>query len=228
MITGCAGRSPIGQLYPNDELSIYSMNGKKYESTINVSNEEIGDKSLEYGGGGALAGAAAGFTCGPWFFICSPLGFIAGGVVGTTTGLVVGIASDLDEPTKVTISEKLTEAINRENITQQLGDQTKSRAARLFTLTENSEKNTLNIYLEKIQLNSHGDDGIALYMKVTAELKFIDQENKKQTKHESFYYLTKPMHINSWIMADETFYQQLFSSAYYYFTEQIIFNLSRK
>ena len=78
-----------------------------------------------------------------------------------------------------------------------------------------------------VRLKSY-DEGVSLVVVIKAELEFVNEFEKVVTKVDKITYDSTPININSWVMADDKFYQQLFSSAAYYFSEQIVYNLLKE
>ncbi len=87
-LTGCAS-VPTARPLPDVEavsVNAYSPIGDVLRAAEGGS---VGLATAAGAGGGALYGAAAGFSCGPFFIICSPVGAIAGAIGGA---VVVGTA----------------------------------------------------------------------------------------------------------------------------------------
>ena len=227
VVTGCASKSPINQLSTEDELSIDLKQSNYAEKPVSISNEELGKTTAELGGGGAMAGAAAGLSCGVYALICSPLAMIVGGVVGGGVGLVVGAASQLDETTRDTISTKLTSAIRIQQLDDVIYTNIRNRSGNVFSVKETLAPNHLTLHVTNIRLNSY-DEGVSLVIVLQAQLQFLDDNGQVVTKVDHFIYDSTPINTNSWVMADETFYQQLFSSAAYHLSEQIVSNLLKE
>lgn len=80
-LTGCATGSAVRPLPEIETVSVEAYN--PFGEVLRAA--EGGNVGLATGagaGGGALYGAAAGFSCGPFFIICSPIGAIAGAIGG--------------------------------------------------------------------------------------------------------------------------------------------------
>ena len=223
-LTGCASRSPISQLQPQDEISFHAVEPLERTKNTTVSNEEVGRTTGEYAGAGAYAGAAAGLSCGPLFLLCSPLGMIVGGVMGGSAGLVVGAASGLDAEASKTIEEKLKKALEENPITENLLGELKDRSQTIFSVTENSELNRLHFQLIGIELDSY-DEGISLIITVSAALSYLNEDQERITKSDIFRYDSTPINAYSWVSADDEFFRGLFASANHYITQQVVFNL---
>lgn len=227
LLTGCANRSPISQLRAEDELSFHLKQSKYSKEAVKLTNEELGKTTAEMGGGGAIAGAAVGVGCGPWVFICAPLGMIVGGVVGGTVGFIAGASSELDSTTRTTIAEKMTNALREQDLDSSILTSIKNRSSDVFIVKDDKALNHVTLNLEKVRLKSY-DEGVSLVIVIKAELEFLNEYEKVVTKIDKITYDSTPININSWVMADDKFYQQLFSSASYYFSEQIVYNLLKE
>lgn len=81
IMTGCATGPSVRPLADVETVSVEAHN--PFGEVLHA--DEGGNVGLATGagaGGGALYGAAAGFSCGPFFFICSPVGAVAGAIGG--------------------------------------------------------------------------------------------------------------------------------------------------
>ena len=96
-LSGCAGvPRTIGKGEP---VAFVEEPLEQQRPEIALTNAAIGQAAKTGTGGGMIVGAAAGLTCGPAFFICSPLGAVVGGLGGAILGAGVGAAQAL--PTEV-------------------------------------------------------------------------------------------------------------------------------
>lgn len=81
IMTGCATGPAVQPLADAETVSVEAHNpfGEVLRADEGGS---VGRATGVGAGGGALYGAAAGFSCGPFFFICSPVGAVAGAIGG--------------------------------------------------------------------------------------------------------------------------------------------------
>jgi len=85
-LTGCATAPAVKPLAEAETVTVELSGPRASVGQVPVGSK-VGLATAAGAGGGALYGAAAGFSCGPFFVICSPIGAIAGAIGGA---IVVG------------------------------------------------------------------------------------------------------------------------------------------
>lgn len=224
MGTGCSSRSPIAQLNYGDEVSI-STTDKMKTNKISITNEEVGKMAAEGTLLGASGGFVAGLSCGPLFVICSPLASIAGGVFGVAGGTVYGATQAIDRDSEKQISEKFKNVSESFSIQQALEEDLTETTSNYFVVVPQKADNELDIQIKRMTLQGHGDDGVSLYVKLEARLKYTKNMENKTSKKVSFEYVSPPVSVDNWIYGDEQFYQQIIRSASQVLANRVSMNM---
>lgn len=225
LTSGCASTSKISRLGYGEPLAIKVATDSEKTSEIKVSNKAVGEMTGDLALGGAAAGAISGLTCGPFFWICSPLGMAAGAIVGSSAGLVVGVAMDLDNDTEKRISDKVTALLAKHAPGAQIDNHLQSQARAVFAVSETPTSNLLNVKLIQIALHSNSDNGISLYIKAEATLETKAMTGDLKTYQDTFEIVTPSAPVDSWRYGDDYFYELMFSSAYQAIAQKIVQSL---
>ncbi|MDA1371895.1 MAG: hypothetical protein O2971_14180 [Proteobacteria bacterium] len=105
------------QLIERGETVTIDYENSRADEAGRISNQAIAtDTGVA---SGAILGAAWGLTCGPFFWLCSPLGALAGATTGATAGFVVGVLESLPEEKVQALSDQITGYLTLQDPQQQ-------------------------------------------------------------------------------------------------------------
>ena len=137
-LSACACNSAPPSLERGESVSIQPPRLSRLDVTVDSKTEKAG-KGLALGTVGAIGGAALygaggavlGLSCGPMFFVCSPLaaaaGVVVGGVGGGAMGAAYGGTGGISGNKAKRFNEMTSELIDAVSIETQLHDQFKCR-----------------------------------------------------------------------------------------------------
>ncbi len=112
VMTGCATGPAVRPLADAETVSVEAHN--PFGEVLRA--DEGGNVGLATGvgaGGGALYGAAAGFSCGPFFFICSPVGAVAGAIGGAVVAGTAEAVTTLPDGHGETLNTVTSDVLDR-------------------------------------------------------------------------------------------------------------------
>jgi hypothetical protein len=108
-MTGCA-TGPVVKPLAEVETVTVEVAGPSFVGSVPVGSE-VGLATGAGAVGGALYGAAAGFTCGPFFVICSPVAAVAGAIGGAVVAGTEEAVTTLPDGQAETFNAVLQEAL---------------------------------------------------------------------------------------------------------------------
>lgn len=133
--------------------------------------------------GGAAVGAALGAACGPFFFLCAPIGFIAGGIAG-------GVSKGISEGVKglpTDIAQAVSANLQALDTAHDFGHELATSVVTLLgeRAVSDGAAATVRIQIIKLQLSQHSADELSLLLRadMTVEWDRTAKHPKRQLNH---------------------------------------------
>lgn len=227
-VIACSTTPHLNVINDGDSVTILSPNDALNDNTLNIHNQAIGKGAAMGGATGALGGAIYGLTCGPFFIICSPIGALAGAVVGIGTGAVVGTTQSLDTEQAAQAHTKISDYLQKNNPQGELLARVIIRAENLWQIKPPPAERTLVVQFDSVGLRTKNDADVVLVLQATVTVHFPDRTGKQQARIQKFEYEGSPTYIDSWLDNKEEFLQLRFNDAYQTLAENIVIALSNK
>jgi hypothetical protein len=206
-LSACASNSVPPSLERGESISIQPPQLSRLDVTVDSKTEKAG-KGLALGTVGAIGGAAVygaagaivGLSCGPMFFVCSPIaaatGIVLGGVGGGTMGAVYGGRGGITGHKAKRFNEITPQLIDSVSIEMQLYDQFTELVSESWILDSNSP-NTIVINIRSVYFKQHSKERVQLVFDSEMEVDFGGRTDKFRFKHSG-----TPRHVDDWLSND--------------------------
>ena len=203
-LSACASNSVPPSLERGNSISIQPPHLSHLDVTVDSKTEKVG-KGLALGTVGAIGGAAligasgavVGLSCGPMFFVCSPLaaaaGIVVGGVGGGAMGAVYGGTGGISGDKAKRFNEITSKLIDADSIEAQLHNQFKESVTEIWILDSNSP-NTIAISISSVHFKQHSKERVQLVFDSEMEVDFGGQTEKFKFEHSG-----TPQHVDVWL-----------------------------
>jgi hypothetical protein len=229
-LSACASNSVPPSLERGESISIQPPQLSRLDVTVDSKTEKAG-KGLALGTVGAIGGAAVygaagaivGLSCGPMFFVCSPMaaaaGIVVGGVGGGAMGAAYGGRGGISGDKAKRFNEITSQSIDAVSIEMQLHDQFNELATERWNLDNNSA-NTIAISIRSVHFKQHSKERVQLVFDSEMEVDFGGKTDKFRFKH-----LGTPQHVDVWLFDDGIRFQWELDAAIENVTDTMIARL---
>lgn len=166
VLGGCATQ-PLGIIAKGDEVAVVSTPPTNERPPIGVTNAAIGQSATMGVGGGAIAGALYGLSCGPFAVLCAPVGAILGAAGGAIIGAGVGVAQGVSFDTRESLQRRMASFAASQSLDEALVQAIITRGNTHWVTAPGPDAPTVvRVRLEEITL--YGDQGgrVGLFMRV--------------------------------------------------------------
>ncbi len=226
LVCACSNMPGPGLIAPGDTVVFETSSGGHDGESVPIRNKAIETDSQVGVTSGALVGAAWGITCGPWFWICSPVGALMGAVGGGATGFVVGAAEGLGKEKGLLLTSEISSALRSYDVQQQLIETVSNRARAHWQVIETTADKRIVIQLDHMGLETLRKEQAELVMEVSVTVNALASLKKDHNQTRHFAYRSSPTYINSWIENHDDFIKLRFMDAHRTLAENIIMELS--
>jgi hypothetical protein len=229
-LSACASNSAPPSLERGDSIAIQPPKLSRLDVTVDSKVEKAG-KGLALGTVGAIGGAALygasgavlGLSCGPMFFVCSPMaaaaGIVVGGVGGGAMGVVYGGTGGITGHKAKRFNEITPQLIDAVAIERQLYDQFNELVSESWILDSNSP-NTVVINIRSVYFKQHSKERVQLVFDSEMEVDFAGRTDKFRFKHSG-----TPRHVDDWLSNDGERFQREMDAAIEKVTDTMIARL---
>jgi hypothetical protein len=229
-LSACASNSAPPSLERGDSIAIQPPKLSRLDVTVDSKVEKAG-KGLALGTVGAIGGAALygasgavlGLSCGPMFFVCSPMaaaaGIVVGGVGGGAMGAVYGGTGGITGHKAKRFNEITPQLIDAVAIERQLYDQFNELVSESWILDSNSP-NTVVINIRSVYFKQHSKERVQLVFDSEMEVDFAGRTDKFRFKHSG-----TPRHVDDWLSNDGERFQREMDAAIEKVTDTMIARL---
>jgi hypothetical protein len=217
-LSACASNSVPPSLERGESISVHSPKLSRLDVRVDSKTEKAG-KGIALGTVGAISGAALvgaggaiiGLSCGPMFFVCSPLaaaaGVVVGGVGGGAMGATYAGTGGISGDKAKRFNEITSQLIDAVSIETQLHDQFNESVTEVWILDNNSP-NTIAINIRSVHFKQHSKERVQLVFDSEMEVDFGGRTGKFKFKHSG-----TPQHVDEWLSDDGKRFQQEMDAA---------------
>jgi hypothetical protein len=169
LLCGCATRSALPPLRDGSTVALQVLAGPETRAPIAIRNLAVGEGVTAGVTTGVVVGSLWGLACGPFFFVCMPIGAAAGSGVGALTGAAVGVTGVMANDPAARLRERITRASQAHDLVGELRQRVEERAQRHWTLASPAADGStalVGIELQSLRLATTRDDRVSLEMHV--------------------------------------------------------------
>jgi hypothetical protein len=166
LMGGCTTPPRVAPIDRGSTVAFVVVGSKPTTVTHAVHDTTVGHDSGSGAKSGAAAGALSGLLCGPAFFICSPIGALAGAGVGAAAGATVGLAEALPRDKVALLIDRLERLQQSLDPVLELRTDVLARAGRHWELTDDTSMRVVTLEVQSLFLRADRNENIALVMEV--------------------------------------------------------------
>ncbi|MDX1482164.1 MAG: hypothetical protein R3315_10830 [Woeseiaceae bacterium] len=222
---GCASGPGINVVPPGEAITV---RGHAPESDRNwrYQNDAVEGSAAKGASGGFVVGAVSGLSCGPWLWICSPLGAIGGAFTGGMGGAIVGLAVDLTDEQKSAIGASLERYFAANDPQERLVAVLSSRLSSTWQPVDEASDHELSVGVVDVRLRGKTGSRAALQVRAVASVRAKTAEGKMIERRRTFELEDEEFDVRSWIEDDGDFLESRFEIAYRTLAERIYIAMS--
>jgi hypothetical protein len=224
-LAGCASTPALDSIRAGDTLSIAVRSVAVAPDALSITNESLGKDTGTGAKSGALTGGLLGLTCGPFVFLCLPIGAAIGGVTGTAVGAVVGVTGALSSDQVDRLRQRMARLRNSHDLAGELRQQISDRAARHWTLGAGATTTVLSAELQEMSFSSTRDDRVALTLHVRVRVTGPGSVATGRSREKVFEHVGPYSPLAVWLDEGSDFVDSSLSSASQQLAAQIVAEL---
>lgn len=207
ILSSACASTPRISLPAGASISIAPVELRRIDTRV-VSKTESTTKSVAFGiigaVGGTAVGVVAGFgvgimSCGPAFFICSPLAALGMGVMGAGGGAVLGVelgGEGIQSAKAKQFNEFSAQLIQQDQVQTQFRDKFRDKADQIWVLDGHSS-NTLAVKIGSIWFKVLDKEHVQL--QIHSSMKIVSGKNADIFKYK---YAGDSQHIDYWLASN--------------------------
>lgn len=207
---GCAQSGHLDVFSAGDDITVQGASSGDLDSQ--VSNQTIIRNMGTGVASGAAIGALWGLSCGPFLWICSPFGALAGAGAGATAGLVVGAVESLPSGKVQALEESLTAHLVANNPETALVQTLSQRLTPALHIVTGAERSVV-LGITGLGLNTYRKEQVMLVMTISIQVQFPDEAGDIMTRTRELAFEGVPTHFESWIDNHDDFVASQFTTA---------------
>jgi hypothetical protein len=222
----CSCTTPRLTLINRGEPIAFNVVMSPQAGATGIRNRAIGQDTATGAGAGAVTGALIGLGCGPFIWLCMPLGAMALGGGGGLVGAAVGIAESLSPEKQAQLSDRLANFRQSHDLRDALQAHVVERGRKHWQLSPVATQSVVTIELQDVFVNSTREERIALVMRVMVTVRSADALKLEGPAQKRFDYVGPLGDFVVWMDPHSDFVEISFKSACQHIAAQIISELS--
>jgi hypothetical protein len=234
LLIGCATQQ-ITPIRRGEPLSIVFTRSPQADGVNDIHNEDLGSNTWTGAGtgatGGAVAGAIAGLSCGPFFFICSPVYALGGAIVGTAAGAGVGagvgITGELSSEKAAQLRDRVMCVQQSHSLLSELQKNVNDRAQKYWKLGTDQSAALVTIELQDLLLSSMRGEQINCTIRVLLSVQRAVAKDSKTTERKMYQYAAPSSSLSIWLDESSDFIDTVLTSASQQISVQIVSDLAK-
>lgn len=168
LLCGCATPT-LPPLRDGSTVALQVAAGPATGAPIAIRNLAVGEGVTAGVTTGMVVGSLWGLACGPFFFLCMPIGAAAGSGVGALTGAAVGATGAMMDDPATRLRARIMRSSQAHDLVGELRQRVEERARRHWTLVGAAAEGSaalVGIELQSLRLSSTRDDRVSLEIHV--------------------------------------------------------------
>ena len=132
LMSGCASAPSVVPVTRGESVALVVVKAADVDGPGKIDNLSLGTGATTGLGSGLVVGAASGLGCGPFAFVCVPVGMFVGGLAGWGGGAVVGLTGALPDEKAAQLRQRVAQSLTTHDLLADLGNQVTDRASKIL------------------------------------------------------------------------------------------------
>lgn len=227
LLGGCATAPHVAPIASGSPVAFVVAGSQPTAGAYAVRDTAVGHDSGSGAKTGAAAGALSGLMCGPAFFICSPIGALAGAGVGAAAGATVGLAEALPKDKVALLIQRLERLQQSLDPVPELRADVLERAGRHWELTDDTSMRVVTLEVQGLFLRSDRHENIALVMEVLVSQRTGESVgNSRPAPPKRYSVVSQGSSLSTWLDERSDLPEALLRSACQQIATQVVSELA--
>jgi hypothetical protein len=227
LLSGCASTPSVVPVTRGESVALVVVKAAGVDGPARIDNLSLGSGAKAGLGSGLVVGAASGLGCGPFAFVCVPVGMFVGGLAGWGGGAVVGLTGALPDEKAAQLRQRVAQSLTTHDLLADLGNQVTERAGKVWVLSAERPRYQLTLELSKVDLTSTRDEEIGLVVEVSTVLTRQDVEPPTLVSRRVFRFAPPPNALGAWLDERSDFIDTMIGSCSQQLSAQIVAEYSK-
>lgn len=223
---GCASPVLLPAIDPGASVVVDVAVAEEEAGGADIRNMSFGSDVAKGSVAGGVAGGLYGFACGPFWFLCVPVGAAVGSVPGAAAGAVVGASGALTPEKAAQLRARLTQWRQSHDLGAQLQKDLAERARGHWRPGSDAPPFTIRVVLQEIALTSTRDEQIGLV--ATLGVRVIAPQGAQPAAEKRYEYVGSPGSLLAWLDERNDFVDTTFASFTRQIAAQVVAELARR
>lgn len=225
-LAGCAGPALLPAIDPGAIVVVNVTVAEDVAGGAEIRNASFGSDVAKGGVVGGVAGGLYGFACGPFWFLCVPVGAAVGSLPGAAAGAVVGAAGALTPEKAAQLRTRLAQWRQSHDLSAQLQKDLAERARAYWRSDGDAAPFMISVVLREIALSSTREEQIGLV--AALGVRVIAPQGAQPATEKRFEYVGSPGSLLAWLDERNDFVDTTFASFTRQIAAQVVAEVARR
>jgi hypothetical protein len=226
LVASCATAPSLWPIAGGEAVSFQVVASSRYPDLIDVRNTAMGDGLSAGIGTGGVVGGLWGLSCGPFAFLCVPLGASVGILTGAAAGAAVGATGGLSQDKQDQVKERLVRLEQTHPLVPELRRQIGDRAQKYWAVSAEGVPTVVNIELQALQVATTRDERLSFVMRVVVSQRAGSASGQAGARQKAYEYTSPFGSMAVWMDPQSDFLDTSFASACQQIAAQVIADLA--